>query len=288
MSSLTNLSNSYIKQCIEQCNHFNIIKIHNNFFKIHIDIDAANESVIKMKYGMIYHTISYCTEIQKNFTKDKLLFFVKYDKIKPNTFDTTITNCLNLDFSFKNILRDQDLDRKISGSESKNNTYLYCNDLITVNILSCIYNIDKKTNNIQIIFPTISSPVITELIYIFSYLCDKTYLKKNGDWLKDSFILCGINIDKDKLKQIKIELDQTIIFTEKNRTKKINKLLENVENTISEINKSFIDKICMYNLTIQNICSAFWNIIFNNYKHSEIERSADIWNEYDTLLNIKN
>jgi hypothetical protein len=278
MNTLNN-TNEIIRY-MENCKHFNIIKIHNNFSKIDIDIDENNGSVIKMKYGLIYHTMSYCTEIQIKFTKNNLLYFVKYDKIKPNTFDTSIINCLNLDFSFKNILREHDQDKKISGSETRNNTYLYCYDLITVNILSCIYNIDKKTQNIQIIFPTIASSVVTELLYIFSYLCNELYLEKNGDWLKDSFIMCGIGIDKEKLKQLKSDLENSIKFTEKTRTKNINKIIDNVTNESFKIN------ISKYNLLIQNICSTFWNIIFSNYKDNEIERSDNVWKIYDALLKI--
>lgn len=279
---MTSLNIDTIIQYMESCKHFNIIKIYDGISKIDIDIDENNNSVIKMKYGLIYHTMSYCTEIYVKFNKENLLFFVKYDKIKSNTFDDTITNCLKLDFSYKNIFRDQDQNKnkKISGSESSNNTYLYCYDLITVNILSCIYNIDNKTNNIQIIFPTMSSSVITELIYVFNYLCNEIYLTKNGDWLKDSFILCGIGIDKEKLKKIKLELENNIKFTEKNRTKNINKLIKDIPNN------DFITNICKYNLIIQNICSVFWNIIFNNYKDNEIERPETIWKTYDTLLNI--
>lgn len=277
MNILNNINE--ITGYMENCKHFNIIKIYNNFSKIDIDIDENNSSVIKMKYGLIYHSMSYCTEIQINF-KDTLLYFVKYDKIKSNTFDTSIINCLNLDFSFKNILRGHSQDKKISGSETRNNTYLYCYDLITVDILSCIYNIDKKTQNIQIIFPTIASSVVTEMIYIFSYLCNELYLEKNGDWLKDSFIMCGIGIDKEKLKQLKSELENSIKFTEKNRTKKLVKLLDNVTNDEFKFN------ISKYNLLIQNICSTFWNIIFSNVKNNEIERIDNIWKMYDTLLKI--
>jgi hypothetical protein len=264
-----------IEKYINKYEHFNIIKIWDRPV-INVDILEDPDSSAVLKYGLIYHAMAYCKEISLLYGTIKLeslKYFTKYDKISYNKFEK-LNNSINIDFEYKKLIRDQAIEEK---NKDANMTYLYCHDLIKVNILKCILDINK-INNVQIIFPTISSTVIIELIYIFSYICDSIYLYKNGDWLKDSFILCGKNINREKLKYIVSDINNNIKFSTQ-RTKCLNGI------TIIN-NEDFTNTITNFSLHIQIICSYLWNMFFKNYNKNTKNRDNDVWKEYDSILNL--
>jgi hypothetical protein len=231
---------------------------------------SYEESYPKSYFGNIYHMIATIVEIQDTYRiNDNLEYFVKYDNINKK-YDT------DYDFSYRNLFKSTFNPEK-SGSSMTNWTNVFNTNDINLNIISPLL---KKHNDMSIRFPCVISTPVIHMIYILSYIYDSVILEKKDLWLNDNFTVKCRTLRKDNYSVIKSQL-KSIIFTEKTRQYKIDKLFDNFE-----VDENFKMMIIKFINIVGPCISDIWLNAISNIKSSPSDRKPKIWNEYDLLLGI--
>ncbi|AAC97664.1 ORF MSV124 putative mRNA capping enzyme small subunit homolog (vaccinia D12L), similar to PIR:S42252 [Melanoplus sanguinipes entomopoxvirus] len=229
----------------------------------------------KAYFGINYHMLSTIVEIQDTYNENQnLLYFAQYDKVMQSNEKITY------DMTFPKFFREgTSIDK--SGSSMTNKTYLFCSDLITLNLLYFISKKSNMRNEMTFRLPTITSTAVIHYIIILSYMFNKVAIKKNDMWLTDNFIVECNQLNMERYNTVNHQL-KALNINEKNRQIKINGLFSDF--TIDEIYK---DKIIKLINSIGGCASYLWIYIIVNMKESLKGRSNKIKNEYDKLLKIK-
>lgn len=190
----------------------------------------------------------------------------------------------SLDLSYRNKFLTRIIEqRNISGSNIKNETYTFCNTLITFKILKPIFKIKNETT-ILIKFPTITAVAVQHAIELYAYICGKVYLfkHKKDSFLKDSFCLYGVQIDHKRLSEVRNLLKKSGI-SDYNRIE--NNLLMSVFDERIQCNKCFESSFRTFNYdVILSVFVLLVDIICNIKKDSEKrKRTMEQWKVLDKI-----
>jgi len=237
------------------------------------EIKLTTHPIMRIYTCIEYQLLSIVIEISMLISKislDNLKYFTKFDTIKG--FDRRGANVF--DYGFNNKLIRHEITAK-SGSSTSNNTYIFCHDIITADILTSLLCKKKRDNNIIINFPTVTSVAVMQLIYIYTYICTKVTICKNDDWLKDSFYMIGENINYERLEIVKSKLNGNI-----NRTMS----LDCIFSTFMIPNNSFLNIYRGFIISISTCIYDLWNNIIKSIDKSPTDRDLQFWKDYDTLV----